>query len=333
MDTSPGVRQRRFGRLNWRISEIGYGMWGIGGGEGGWIDVGEEDRIASLDCAVELGCNFFDTAWIYGRGASERFLGELLRRHSGKKLYVATKIPPRNRIWPSKRSDTFESLFPADYCDEYLHKSLENLNVSRIDLMQFHVWEDGWAKSDSWKRLIEDWKREGLIEGVGLSVNRWEPWNCLDTVRTGLIDSVQVIYNIFDQAPADELFPRCQELDIAVIARVPFDEGTLTGRLTLDSTWPKGDWRNSYFVPENLRCSVARAESLRACLPSGMSMPEAALRFILHHPAVATTIPGMRKIGHVCSNFAVSQMSPLPVELLSKLRAHRWDREPTEWSQ
>ncbi|MEM7525809.1 MAG: aldo/keto reductase [Pseudomonadota bacterium] len=332
-ETQTKTVTRRFGRLNWNVSEIGYGMWGIAGGEGGWTGVKDETRLDSLHRAVGHGCNFFDTAWIYGRGGSEKLLGELLAEHSGDKLYTATKIPPKNRTWPSARTDAFEDLFPTDFCDEYLKRSLDNLGVDRIDLMQFHVWEDHWADVDAWKRLIDDWKSEGLIEGVGVSINRWEPWNCIETLKTGLIDSVQVIYNIFDQAPEDELFPVCEAHDIAVIARVPFDEGGLTGTLTLDSTWPDEDWRNSYFVPENLRDSVARADALGADLPAGVTMPEAALRFILHHPAVSTTIPGMRKLGHVDANLAASGKPPLSPAFLKTLRRHRWDREPTEWSQ
>ncbi|MFZ5964248.1 aldo/keto reductase [Thalassococcus sp. BH17M4-6] len=328
------VRTRRFGRLNWQVSEIGYGMWGIAGGEGGWTGVTEDaTRLDSLFRAVERGCNFFDTAWIYGRGGSEKLLGELLDQHRGDKLYVATKIPPKNRDFPSKRGDRIEDIFPAEFCDDYLKRSLDNLGTDCIDLMQFHVWEDHWADHDGWKRMIDDWKSEGLVRGVGLSINRWEPWNCLATLRTGLIDSVQVIYNIFDQAPEDELFPLCRDLDIAVIARVPFDEGTLTGTLTKDTTWPDGDWRNSYFVPENLCSSVDHAEALRAVLPDGMSMPEAALRFILQHPVLSTTIPGMRQLRHVDANLRVSGLPPLSPELMAELRRHRWDREPTEWSQ
>ena len=181
-----------------------------------------------------------------------------------------------------------------------------------------------------WRAVAGD---TGLVDGVGISINRWEPWNVLRTLRTGLIDAVQVIYNVFDQAPEDELFGACAERDIAVIARVPFDEGTLTGTLTRDSTWPPGDWRNSYFVPENLHASVARAEALTEILPDGMTLPELALRFILSSPHVDTVIPGMRSLGHVRANLATSDAGPLDADLLGRLREHRWDREPTEWSQ
>ena len=322
------MEYRTFGRLGWRVGEVGYGMWGMAG----WTGSDDDQSRASLEEAVARGCNFFDTAWAYGAGHSERLLGELVRRHPERKLFAATKIPPKNRTWPSRRGFELDDVFPPDYIREYAEKSLDNLAIDQIDLLQFHVWEDAWARDDRWQRVMDDLKVEGLIGGIGLSLNRWEPWNGIETLRTGLIDAVQVIYNIFDQAPEDELFPVCRELGVAVIARVPFDEGTLTGALTHESTWPDGDWRNIYFGPENLGASVDRADSLRPDVPAGMTMPEAALRFILSNPDVATVIPGMRKLDHVRANTAVSDGNPLPDDALARLRTHRWDREPTEWS-
>ncbi|MBW6435951.1 aldo/keto reductase [Actinoplanes hulinensis] len=327
------MRYRRFGRLGWQVSDVGYGMWGIAGGEGGWTGADDATGNAALDAAVEAGCNFFDTAWIYGRGHSEVLLGELLRRHPGRRLYVATKIPPKDRTWPSTRASRLADVFPADHVRDYLHKSLDNLGTDRIDLLQFHVWEDSWAGDPRWLDLVDELRASGLVEGIGLSLNRWEPWNGIAALRTGRVDAVQVIYNIFDQAPEDELFDVTGELDVAVIARVPFDEGSLTGTLTTDSTWPEGDWRNSYFVPENLIASVARADALAKIVPDGTTLPELALRFILRHPAVGTVIPGMRQVRHVHANLAASDAPPLDPALLEELRAHRWDREPTEWSQ
>jgi aryl-alcohol dehydrogenase-like predicted oxidoreductase len=225
-----------------------------------------------------------------------------------------------------------DEVFPPEYIREYAARSIANLGVESIDLLQFHVWEDEWADDGRWQRAMEELKREGTISAIGVSINRWEPWNALRTLRTGLVDSVQVIYNIFDQAPEDELFPLCRELGIAVIARVPFDEGTLTGTLTKESHWPVGDWRNTYFVPENLHASVDRAESLRPLVPEGSSMPELALRFILSNRDVSTVIPGMRRAAHVRANVAASEAGPLQQDLLAALREHRWDRLPTEWS-
>ena len=323
------MKYRRFGRTGWQVSEIGYGMWGMAE----WAGSDDAESLAGLQQSVDLGCNFFDTAWAYGDGHSERLLGRLLAANPGKTLYAATKIPPKNRQWPTHRGSTLDEVFPSDYIREYAEKSLANLNRPHIDLLQFHVWEDAWADDDRWQRAMDDLRREGLVRAVGVSINRWEPWNALRTLRTGLVDAVQVIYNIFDQAPEDELFPLCRELDIGVIARVPFDEGTLTGTQTKDTTWPEGDWRNTYFVPANLIPSVERADALKPLVPLGSSMPDMALRFILANPDVSTIIPGMRKPSHVKSNIAASDAPPLPPELLATLKQHRWEREPTEWSQ
>ena len=324
------MRYRRFGRTGWQVSEVSYGMWGMGGD---WKGGDDQASRRSLERAVEHGCNFFDTAWAYGNGHSERLLGELARRHPDRRLYVATKIPPKNRIWPSRRGFRLEDVFPADYIREYTEGSLANLGLERIDLMQFHVWEDAWAHDERWQQATGELRDQGLVEAWGVSVNRWEPWNVLETLKTGRIDTVQVIYNLFDQAPEDELFPLCRELDIGVIARVPFDEGSLTGTLTKDTTWPEGDWRNTYFVPENLHASVERADALKPLVPEGMTMAEMALRFILSNPTVSTVIAGMRKLDHVDANLATSDGEGLPADLLDQLRQHRWDREPTEWSQ
>ncbi|MEU8324831.1 aldo/keto reductase [Nonomuraea sp. NPDC048881] len=326
------MRYRKMGNLGWEVSEVGYGMWGIGGGPGGFTGWDYDVAPRCLDEAVELGCTFFDTAWVYGRGVSEQLLGALLRRHSGHRLYVATKIPPKNREWPPRPDDTLDDAYPAEHIREYTHRSLDNLGVSRIDLMQFHTWEDRWARDERWQEAIRDLKSEGLIDAVGISVNRWEPANCFAALDTGLIDVIQVIYNIFDQAPEDELFDRALREGVGIIARVPFDEGTLTGTLTADSTWPEEDWRSTYFGPENLGPSVERAERLKAALPEGLSLPEVALRFVLHHPAVSTVIPGMRRPAHVRANLGVSDGRPLDPDLLSELRRHRWDRVPAWWS-
>jgi len=323
------MKYRRFGRTGWDVSEVGYGMWGLAG----WTGTEQTEVDRALERSVELGSTFFDTAWGYGAGASEQILGRLLRKHAGKRLYFATKIPPANFKWPSKPEFRLEDVFPAAHIIEYTEKSLKNLNVECIDLQQFHVWEDGWADRDEWKRAVEKLKQEGKVKHFGVSVNRWEPDNVLNTLRTGLIDTVQVIYNIFDQAPEDNLFPLCRELNVGVIARVPFDEGTLTGTLTKDTVFPKDDWRSTYFVPENLNSSVDHADALKPLIPPGMTMPEMALRFILGNDDVHTIIPGMRKIRNVEANIAASDGKRLSADLYSKLKDHRWDRTPTEWSQ
>jgi len=316
------MQYRRFGRTGWMVSEIGYGMWGMAG----WTGSDDEESRRSLDRAVELGCNFFDTAWAYGEGRSEQLLGELLKRHSGTRLYTATKIPPKNRRWPARADYPLRDVFPADYIREYTEKSLRNMDAATVDLQQFHVWSDAWAEDDAWQRAVSDLKSEGLVRAIGISINRWQPANALKALATDLIDAVQVVYNVFDQAPEDELFPECARRDLAVIARVPFDEGSLTDTLRADSTWPEGDFRNIYFQPDNLRNTLDRVAALRPLVPAGMKMPELALRHILQHPAVSTVIPGMRKLQHVEANLAASDGAALPAPLVAALKAHRWDR-------
>ena len=318
------MQQRGFGRTGWQVGDIGYGMWGMGG----WTGSDDEESRASLERAVHRGCTFFDTAWAYGMGHSERLLGELLQAHPEHRLYTATKIPPKNARWPARAEYPLDDVFPADHIRQFTMRSLENLRVPTLDLIQFHVWSDSWADDVRWQHAIENLKREGLVRAVGISINRWEPENALRTLRTGLIDAVQVVYNIFDQAPEDELFPACRELNVAVIARVPFDEGTLTGMLTPDTRWPEGDFRNGYFAGNNLRDSVNRAEALRPLTPLGETMATLALRWILSNRDVSVVIPGMRRAAHVDANLAASDRGPLPRPLLEALRRHRWDRCP-----
>jgi aryl-alcohol dehydrogenase-like predicted oxidoreductase len=315
-----------FPRTGWSIAEVGYGMWGMGG----WTGSDDEESGRALDRAVELGCNFFDTAWAYGDGRSERLLGALLRRHTGR-LHVATKMPPRNRRWPGSAATPVDDVFPYSHVVEFTRASLANLGVERIDLQQFHVWDDSWAADDGWKRAVEDLKRDGLVAAFGISVNRWQPENVLRALDTGLVDSVQVVYNIFDQAPEDLLFPTCQRLGVAVIARVPFDEGSLTGTLTPHTHWPDGDWRNSYFEGAHLTTTLRRVEALQpVAAAAGTTLPDLALRFILAHPGVTTTIPGMRRVRHVEANLAAGSAPPLGDDTVRALRQHRWDRTPDD---
>ena len=316
------MQYRAFGRTGWKVSEIGYGMWGMAG----WTGSDDEQSFASLDRAIALGCNFFDTAWAYGDGHSERLLGATLKRHADTRLYVATKIPPKNRKWPARPEYPIADVFPPDYIREYTERSLMNLGLTTVDLQQLHVWTDEWAGDEHWQKALRSLKDEGLVRAIGISINRWQPANVLRALATGLVDAVQVVYNVFDQSPEDELFPYCQSHGIAVIARVPFDEGSLTGTLTPDSRWPEGDFRNLYFNRENLDATLPRVARLRPIVPDGMTMPQLALRHILEHPAVSTVIPGMRKLQHVEQNIAVSDGGRLPATLLAKLRGQRWNR-------
>jgi aryl-alcohol dehydrogenase-like predicted oxidoreductase len=330
------MRYRRFGRTGWEVGEIGYGMWGMAG----WSNSDDNESLRSLQAAVDQGCNFFDTAYAYGNGRSENLLGQIVRSNPDKRLYTATKIPPKTLQWPATPESTLMESYPPDHVEEYVHRSLENAGLNQFDVMQFHTWSDDWMRDDRWFYKLDDLRSQKLIRAIGISINRWEPWNGVRAVRSGQIDAVQVIYNIFDQNPEDDLFPACREMNVAVIARVPFDEGTLTGTLTKDSKWPEGDWRNTYFVPENLIPSVERADQIKKLLEewnrergTWITMPELALRFILANQDVSTIIPGMRKLSHVESNIAASDADPLERELFEKLRAFRWVRKPTPWSQ
>jgi aryl-alcohol dehydrogenase-like predicted oxidoreductase len=322
------MQYRRFGRTDWQVSDIGYGMWGMGG----WTGSDDEESLISLQKSVDLGCNFFDTAYVYGNGRSEALLGKLVKANPDKKLYTATKIPPKNMAYPTLPEMALAECYPPDHIEEFLHKSLKNADLESYDLLQIHTWNDDWTDDDSWSNMLDSLKRQGLIGACGISINRWEPWNGVKAVKSGKIDSVQVIYNIFDQNPEDDLFPACLENDVAVIARVPFDEGTLTGTLTKDTTFPSDDWRSNYFSTENLIPSVERADALKPLVPTDSTMPEMTLRHILSHEAVSTIIPGMRKIHHVEANCGASDKGKLSDELLAELKKHRWVRKPAPWS-
>ncbi len=322
------MQYRTLGRTGWSLSEVGYGMWGMGG----WSGSDDDESLRSLEKAIDRGVNFFDTAWAYGEGHSERLLGQVLKANPDKTLYAATKIPPKNLKWPARAAYGLDVVFPADHIRKYTERSLHNLGVRSIDLMQFHVWHDAWARDARWQRETQRLKAEGMVRAWGISVNRWEPANVIAALKTGLIDAVQVIYNIFDQNPDDELLPACRDLNVGVIARVPFDEGSLTGMVTKESRWPVGDWRNRYFSRENLYPTLERVDRLKRVVPDDMTLPELALRFILQHPTVSTVIPGMRKTQHVLDNTAVSDGRPLPLEVFRELRNHRWDRQPAPWS-
>jgi aryl-alcohol dehydrogenase-like predicted oxidoreductase len=293
---------------------------------GGWTGSNDDASKAALRRGLELGCTFLDTARAYGNGYSEKLIREVLKDWTGSAPIIATKVPPKNGRWPAKATYPLEDVFPADYMRWCTERSLSNLGVACIDLQQFHVWTDAWAEDDRWQRAAADLKAEGLVKAIGISVNRWEATNVIKALRTGIVDAVQVVHNIFDQAPEDELFPACQELGVAVISRVPFDEGSLTGTMTVDDTWPENDWRSLYFTPHNLRETLARVEKVTADLPAGMTLPDLALRYILHHPAVSTVIPGMRSVGNVERNMAASDGTPFPSALLAAMRPHRWNR-------
>jgi aryl-alcohol dehydrogenase-like predicted oxidoreductase len=322
------LKYRKLGRTGFDVSDIAHGLWGMSG----WSGSNDQESLAAMQLAVDLGCNCFDTAWAYGEGKSDGLLGEIMARNARKRLYAATKIPPANDKWPALPEYKYHDVFSPEHVFKYADLLRKKLRVETIDLLQFHVWDDTWTDEPEFRSTVEKLKRERWIRYFGLSINRWEPWNGIKALRTGLVDAVQVIYNIFDQAPEDELFPVCQELNIGVIARVPLDEGSLGGKMTLDTRFPKDDWRALYFGPENLANTIARVDKLKTIVPPGMTLPEMAFRFILSHPVVGTTIPGMRKAEHVRQNVATSDAGPLDKGLLAELKKHRWDRTRQMWS-
>ena len=328
MEREEFVKYRRFGRTNLMVSEIGHGLWGMSG----WSGSDDRESQAALQNSLEMGCNFYDSAWAYGSGHSDRLLGKLIRSNPKAEIITASKVPPKNFKWPGSSADRLADVFPNQHVMDYAERILEGIGKAPLDLLQFHVWDDSWADGDEWKQTIADLKAKKLIRFFGLSINRWQPWNGMKALKTGLVDAVQVIYNIFDQSPEDELFPLCEKLDIGVIARVPLDEGGLTGKLTDTTRFPKSDWRARYFGPENLHNTVVRAEAVKRLLPENMSLPEMALRFILSNKVVATTIVGMRTADHVNEDIRVSDGIGLPSKLLTQLKAHRWDRDVAPWS-
>ncbi len=327
------MQQRAFGSTGRSVSELGVGMWGMGGGIGGWTGSDDRTSMSVLQAAVDAGITFFDSASVYGAGHSDQLMGALARTNPSAGLFLASKVAPKNREWPARPGDRVRDAFPPDHVRRSVEGILRQVGLEMLDLVQFHVWQDAWADDPGWQRAVENLKRDGLVRHVGISVNRREPANVLQTLRTGLIDAVQVVYNVFDQAPEDELFPLCRELGVAVIARVPLDEGSLAGTLTLDSRWPDGDWRNSYFGPASLAETIPRVEALRPLIPEGETMAQLALRFILANPDVTTVIPGTRSPAHLAANVAAADAGPLPPDLVTALRAHRWDRPQSRASQ
>ncbi|MBI3696580.1 MAG: aldo/keto reductase [Acidobacteria bacterium] len=318
------MRYRTLGRTGLRISEIGYGAWGIG--RFMWIGAEDRESLRALDRAIDLGLNFIDTALAYGDGHSETLVGQVVRKRR-ERVYVATKVPPKNLRWPARPGIPIGKVFPYRYILDCTDRSLKHLGLDSVDVQQFHVWSPEWLEAGDWRRAIEDLKKSGKVRFFGISINDYQPDSALETLRTGLIDCVQVIYNIYDPTAADRLFPLCQELNIGVIARVPLDEGGLTGNITADTVFPEGDWRNRYFRGGRKQQVEEHTARLKQALGDRHgALAQAALRFCLSHPAVSTVIPGMRSVRNVESNCAVSEMGPLPAPALAELKNHVWIR-------
>jgi len=321
------MRYRRLGRTNFEISEIGYGAWGIGGNQ--WLGGSDDESLVALRRAIDLGLNFIDTALAYGEGHSEQLVGEIVREAPGK-VFVATKVPPKNQLWPARPGIGIDEVFPYDYVISCTEQSLRNLKMETVDLQQLHVWNPEWVGRDEWRRAFEDLKRSGKVRAVGVSINDHQPDSAIELIETGLIDTVQVIYNIFDQTPETALFPACLKHDIGVLARVPLDEGALTGNITEQTQFEKGDFRGFYFRGDRKREVVNRVNALREDLATfegpDFSLAAIALRFCLSHPAVSTVIPGMRTVKNVESNCALSEVGVIPQDELQILKRHAWDK-------
>jgi aryl-alcohol dehydrogenase-like predicted oxidoreductase len=313
------MHYRKLGKTGIDVSEIGYGAWGIGGAL--WRGGSDDESIAALNRAIELGVNFIDTALAYGDGHSEQLVGKIAPRT----VTVATKIPPKNLLWPARPGIPIEEVFPYDYIIRCTETSLKNLGREQIDLQQLHVWNPEWIDSDIWRRAFEDLKSSGKVRFVGVSLNDHQPDTGVDLIRTGLIDTVQVIYNIFDQSPEARLLPLCHEAGIGVLARVPFDEGALTGAITEDSTFEPGDFRGRYFRGDRKREVVNHVHALKRDLEGiDGTLPQIALRFCLSNLAVSTVIPGMRSVRNVEANVAASEAGPLPLDVQAVLKRHEW---------
>jgi aryl-alcohol dehydrogenase-like predicted oxidoreductase len=318
------LNERRLGRTGLSVSEIGYGAWGIGGSM--WLGAEDQESLRALNRAIDLGVNFIDTAAVYGNGHSEQLVGKVVRERD-ERIVVASKIPPKNMTWPAREGTDPDEAFPADHIRKWTERTLSNLGLDVLDVQQFHVWSDEWVGRGSWHDGIQALRDEGKIRFFGVSINDLQPANAIRLIETGAVDTVQVIYNIFEQAPEDELLAACERNDVGVIARVPLDEGSLTGTLTADSTFPEGDFRNEYFSGERALEKVD--ERVRAILEDlGIEreeLPETALRYVLSHPAVSTVIPGMRSVRNVERNTALGDGAGLPAERVAALKAHRWD--------
>ena len=314
---------RTLGRTGFSVSDIGYGAWGIGGKQ--WLGAEDQESLRALHRAIELGLNFIDTALAYGDGHSERLVGQVVRQ-TGHKIFVATKVPPKNRLWPARPGIGIEEVFPYLYIMESAEESLRNLGIESIDLLQLHVWNPEWIHRDEWRRAFRDLKRAGKVHAVGVSINDHDPDSALELVSTGLTDTVQVIYNIWDQTPEASLFPLCQKENVGVLARVPLDEGSLTGHVDESTTFPKGDFREWYFRGDRKKQVGEHVAALTQDLGAGVDLPSTALRFCISHPAVSSVIPGMRGVRHVESNLSLSDQGPLPADVLATLKRHVWKR-------
>ncbi|OGM05217.1 aldo/keto reductase [Candidatus Woesebacteria bacterium RIFCSPHIGHO2_01_FULL_39_32] len=330
------MKYRILGKTGLKISEVGMGTWQLAGQPWGWDPPDEKESLRALYRFVELGGNFIDTAWVYGRTtaykklglhSSEELIGEFLKESKLRdNVIIATKIPPKNRKWPAWKGIPISKVFPDRYIERYVDSSLRNLKADTIDLMQFHVWQDDFAKEEGWKKTIEKITKSGKVKFWGISINDYQPSNCIKTLDTGLIQTIQLIFNIFHQKPIKKLFPYAKKQNIGLIVRVPLDEGGLTGRLTLNSKF-KDPMRSIYFRKDRLIKVVERVKKLEKLLNGeAKTIPELALRFVLSFSEISSVIPGTRKVKYVEANTSVSDGRNLSRELINGLKKHSWER-------
>lgn len=319
------MHNRTLGRTRLSISEVGYGAWGIG--KSGWIGAEDKESLEALQKALDLGLNFIDTALGYGDGHSEQLVGQVVRKNVDKRIYVATKVPPKNGQWPAREGVPAQDTFPKEHVIECAEASLRNLGTDAIDILQFHVWNDSWIGQGDWLEAVQQLKEQGKIRFFGISINDHQPENGIKLVESGVVDTVQVIYNIFDQSPEDHLLPACETNNVGVIVRVPLDEGGLTGKVTPDSTFDPQDFRNHYFEGTRKNDVYERVTNMAADLGVPIEeIPEIALRYILSNPAVSTIIPGMRTSHNVERNIAVGDGRGLSPDKVEILKRYRWIR-------
>lgn len=318
------MNYRNLGKTGLSISEIGYGAWGIG--KTSWVGASDDESIKALNRSIDLGLNFIDTALAYGRGHSESLVGRVKKERS-ETIYVATKIPPKNGQWPAQAGVSAAKTFPASHVIASTEESLKNLGVETIDVQQFHVWSDEWVNQGDWLKAVQKLKEQGKIKHFGVSINDFQPENAIKLIETGVVDTVQVIYNIFEQSPEDQLFPACERHQVGVIVRVALDEGGLTGKITPDTTFEASDFRNRYFRGDRKQQVYERVQKIASDLTITLDqVAETALRYVLSHTTVSTVIPGMRSVRNVERNCQVGDGRGLPKEQLEKLKAHRWVR-------
>ncbi len=320
-----GMKYRTFGKTDWQVSEIGYGAWAIGGG---WGPQEDRDSLAALHKALDLGVNFIDTAAGYGNGHSEKLIGQVLKERGDNEVYVATKTPAKpGGPWPPSPYCRWDDRYPEDYLRENVEERLRLLGAEAIDILQLHTWTRAWNADPKPLEILDAMKKEGKIRAIGISTPEHDQNCAIDLMRSGLIDSVQVIYNIFEQEPAAQILPVAQQTGTGIIVRVAFDEGVLTGKYTADTTFPKGDFRRGYFAGDRMERAVRRVEKIKEDMAdTGRTMPQIALGFVLNHPAVSTVIPGIRSVAQAEANTAVSDLDPLPQPVIETLQKHNWRR-------